>query len=127
MTSCCLSTLAVKAYQEYLHKSNDNAMDYPEWRDTNSEQHPQFKYWMLTLKFEMDVLLLIQISLCINKLCNVSHHQSINLFQWFLSLDHYNYARWVSVHIRDMTTLNTTHPNIEEEFKLGNFVIHKTQ
>ena len=44
---------------------------------------------------------------------------------WFFALDHYNYARWVPVHLRDMESLSTS---IKDEFEVkGNWVAHKTQ
>jgi hypothetical protein len=36
------------------------------------------------------------------------------LVPWFFALDHHNYARWISVHIRDMESLS---PSIQEELK----------
>ncbi len=45
---------------------------------------------------------------------------------WMSALDHTHYSRWLSVHIRDMTTLAEKHPDVFAEFKLGNFVVHKT-
>ena len=41
------------------------------------------------------------------------------------ALDHTHYARWLSVHIRDMTSLSNTHPDILSEFNSGKFVVHK--
>ena len=39
----------------------------------------------------------------------------------FLALDHYNYARAVAVHLRDMLTLPDRHPVIYDKFCIGNF------
>ena len=33
----------------------------------------------------------------------------------------------MSVHIRDMNLLSSTHPNIHQEFTNGSFVVHKTE
>ncbi len=46
---------------------------------------------------------------------------------WMIALDRTHYSRWVSVHIWNMTTLSEKHPNILEQFKSGNFVVHKTR
>ena len=43
------------------------------------------------------------------------------------SLDHHNYARWLPVHIRDMLTLSTAHPQIFEQFHAGHFVVKKSE
>ena len=36
----------------------------------------------------------------------------VPLLPWMFSLDHINYARWLSVHIRDMSLLFSSHPDI---------------
>lgn len=49
------------------------------------------------------------------------------LVPWFYALDHTNYARWIPVHLRDMTELNEMHPDIFTEFKNGHFTAQKTK
>ena len=46
--------------------------------------------------------------------------------KWVFALDHPNYARWLSIHIRDMQRLSTIHPNIAAQFAEGKFVGQKT-
>ena len=46
---------------------------------------------------------------------------------WMFALDHTHYSRWLSVHIRDMTSLSVNHPNIHAGFRAGKFVVRKTQ
>ena len=41
-------------------------------------------------------------------------------------MDQLNYARWLSVHVRDMQQLATKHPDIYREFQKGNFTVRKT-
>ena len=41
------------------------------------------------------------------------------LMPWMFALDHINYARWLSVHVRDMVTLQTTHPGVYQNFTNG--------
>ena len=50
----------------------------------------------------------------------------IALMPWFFALDHPNYSRWLSVHIRDMNLLGKIHPNTLTEFKKGHFTVRKT-
>ena len=45
---------------------------------------------------------------------------------WFHALDHTNYGRWIPVHILDMVELPTTHPELVQEFRAGNFTVQKT-
>ena len=49
------------------------------------------------------------------------------MLPWFYSLDHYNYARWLSVHFYNMNMLPHTNPNVNDAFiNEGNFVISRT-
>jgi hypothetical protein len=49
-----------------------------------------------------------------------------DLIPWFFALDHTNYARRVSVHVRDMSELQTKLPNIYAQFTHGKFTVHKS-
>lgn len=43
----------------------------------------------------------------------------LSLIPWMFTVDHVNCARWLSVHIRNMTTLQTYHPRVYEKFTSG--------
>ena len=40
---------------------------------------------------------------------------------WFFTIDNYKYARWFSIHIFDLSSLEFTGPSLYEEFNTGNF------
>ena len=44
--------------------------------------------------------------------------------KWFFAFDHFNYARWGSVHLFDLMTLFC--PDVYEEFMKANFSFQKT-
>ena len=46
---------------------------------------------------------------------------------WAFILDHYNYARWLPVHVREMMNVQEKHPAIYIQFADGFFTIAKTQ
>ena len=48
------------------------------------------------------------------------------LIPYFFSNNNTNYACWLPIHLRDMLTLESSHPELHKEFKAGNFVVHKT-
>ena len=49
------------------------------------------------------------------------------MLPWFFSLDHYNYASWLSVHFYDMNMLPKTNLDLNDAFiNEGNFVITRT-
>ena len=45
---------------------------------------------------------------------------------WMFSLDQYNYARWLPVHIYSMVTLEDIHPDVYEQFTNGFFTAQKS-
>ena len=47
------------------------------------------------------------------------------LVQWLHALDHTHYARWIPVHLRDMSALPIKHPGVAREFRPGNFTVRK--
>ncbi|CAG9762315.1 unnamed protein product [Ceutorhynchus assimilis] len=50
----------------------------------------------------------------------------LRMIPWFFAFSHSNYARWISVHVKDLLELETKLPNVYREFMLGNFVVHKS-
>ena len=54
------------------------------------------------------------------------HRSTLSVDPMVFALDQTNYARWLSSHIRDLSTLAQVHPNVDLHFRDGNFVIHKT-
>ena len=48
------------------------------------------------------------------------------LAPYFFALDHKHYARWLSVHFRDMAMIETRHPLMAQEIKNCHFAMHST-
>lgn len=46
---------------------------------------------------------------------------------YFFANNNTNYVRWLPVHLRDMLTLESRHPEVAHEFMKDNFVVHKTK
>ena len=49
-----------------------------------------------------------------------------SVYKLLFALDHYNYAKWVSVHLIDIYQLHINCPDIHEYFKDGSFSFKKT-
>ena len=45
---------------------------------------------------------------------------------WFFVWDHTNYARWLPIHLKDMTDLCRKHPTVYEQFLDGQFVVQRS-
>ena len=86
---------------------------------------PVFKFWFTVLQLELAVLVFVRSIQTANFQLYV---QSLTtLVPWFFSLDHFNYSRWISVHLRDMVTMKHLHLNIYLEFMMGNFTVKKAE
>ena len=46
---------------------------------------------------------------------------------WAFILDHYNYARWLPVHVRDMMNVRVKHPYLYRQFADGFITIARRQ
>ena len=50
-----------------------------------------------------------------------------NLLKWFFALDHTNYARWLTIHVFDLISLPTIHPDVYQQMLKGFFSLAKTK
>ena len=119
VTLCALEILLKRAY-------NEEAPTQPseEWKSNKENKYPQFKFWSLTRNMEMLLLRFVRSLRSKNfKLFVESLEQ---MLPSFFALDHLNYAKWLSVHLKDLKSLSSTNPTIYEAFLEGNFVVTKT-
>ena len=75
-----------------------------------SEDLPPEKCWATVLQLQLTVLVYVR------SLRQGSFQMYLDalteLATWFHAMDHTNYARWIPVHLRDMVTLPTAHPEV---------------
>ena len=129
VTAASLHLLQQKAYQEYVFKVTESdgqdAKSFDDWMEEMSNKCPHFLFWDLVVHFEICCLQLVRafreadFSLYI--------HALTNIVPWMFALDQTNYARWLSVLIRDMCELPVQHPDVFQRFCNGSFVVHKTE
>ena len=127
VTAACLYILQNKAYCKYLETVDGNAeqLQFEDWTDAMSEDHPQFLYWCRVLSLELCVLHFVRSVREGN--FNLYRDSLSKLAPWMFSMNHINYARWLSIHIRDMCALPAKHPEVYQHFLKGSFVVHKSQ
>ena len=83
-----------------------------------------FKFWNLILQLELLLFEFVKsirsgnLQLYINTLMKIA--------PWMFALDHHNYARWLPVHINEMSQLQQNHPDVYEEFLKGIFSVQKS-
>jgi len=126
VTACALYILLKKAYDVYL---TTNPQGPPEsfslWCSRLKNKSPHFLYWFTCLELELLVLAFVRslrtgdFELYVDTLTKLT--------PWFFSLNHTHYARWMSVHVRDICSLDRTHPDVAREFQRGKFVMAKSQ
>ena len=120
---------AVALYNLMKHGYDDDEdkdkKEFTIWRSEMEEKNPLFQYWSIVLKLEMTLLMFTR-SLC-SRNYNLYKYSINQILPWMFSLDHYHYARWLSVHAFDMDNLEQTNPDVHIEFsENGNFVVSRT-
>ena len=126
VTAATLYILQKKAYQKYRLSlpPEEDALEYSEWCIKMCSDQPLFLYWSRTMELQLTILKVV-------KSLREGHFDQYiisltQLMPWIFALDHFNYAQWLSVHIRDMCSLSETHPDIFEAFSAGAFTANKT-
>ena len=86
---------------------------------------PQLKYWQTVYDMEM---LLLRFVRSIRTGDLFLYEKSLDeIADWVFILDHYNYARWLPVHVRDMLNVRVKYPALYRQFADEFFTIAKTQ
>lgn len=126
VTVCTLYILLEKAYDVYTTNRQEEGppQSFDQWCAQKKTESPQFLYWFTCLELELLVLAFVR-SLRVGDF-NLYVDTLTKLIPWFFCLNHTNYSRWLPVHVRDMCSLDTNHPDIAQEFRNGKFVMAKS-
>ena len=125
LTASSLYILLCHAYTQYSGLAEDASLPFDDWRLEKMASTPQFQFWYITLQLELMLLLFIRSLREANFQLYVDTLSK--MIPWFFALDHVNYSRWLPIHLRDMISLNTMHPEIASEFiSAGSFTVRKT-
>ena len=117
ISACAIYQQLVKAFNT---KSNITVW---EWLAQKSETSTMTLYWKNILEMQIHILIFIRALRESNFELYVVSLKS--LMKWFFALDHYNYARWQSVHLFDLLSLENSLPDIYQNFKDGYFSFQK--
>ena len=71
-----------------------------------TKRSPTFQFWDTVLMLELQILIFVRAHR--EKNFNLYIEALESLTGLFFALDHYNYARWIPIHIRDMKSLPIT-------------------
>ena len=126
VTACSLYFLMNRSCDKYAQSLPANEMPeaFDTWRSRRIQESPQFQYWSKTLEFQLIILSFVRSLRDANFQLYIEALD--NLMSWFFALDHPHYSRWLSVHLRDMRSLQNVHPAVADQFENGKFVVKKT-
>jgi hypothetical protein len=111
VTACALYALREEAYKEFS-ESGIECKSMEDWCSSQAENHPQFLFWNLILRTELDIFAWDK---AVHEGDFEKYVCTLQNLQWlYHALDHQNYARCVAVHLRDMLTLKNDHPYLYE-------------
>lgn len=120
-----LNLLQQDSYLKYQTSiEGGEALPFLDWCSDRASENPQFHYWNTVKEIQIQMLIFIR-SLRESNFelyCSSLH----SMAKWFFALDRTNYARWVSVHLKDLLALSSTHPDLYKEFKYGKFTAQRT-
>ena len=104
-----IAVLTVLQNQAFIAAGDGKSFN--DWKVSMAAQSPTFKFWDTVVNLEKIILIFIRAHLEANfDLCIETLEYLVG---FFFAFDHYNYARWLPIHIRDMKSL----PVCQEEFK----------
>ena len=92
------------------HNNSGNGLDIRNWLELKSTDNPMISYWKTILELELIILVFIRSI----RESNFSLYVILlrSLMKWYYSMDYYNYARWLSVHLFDLVQLQYTLPDV---------------
>ena len=106
------------------YNDEQSPCSFDHWLNEKSVGNEMFSYWKLIFDFQILILQFIPSQRERNFLLYV--HALRSSMKYIFSLNHYNYARWLSVHVNDLMRLPITNRRLYEEFLAGNFVLQKS-
>ena len=118
ITACCLHKLIKTAYSDYSTEPAvrfDKVHCFEAWCDSRKHQTPQFQSWYPVLSMEAEILSLIRLFREAN--FDLYRQSLVGLIPYFFANNNANYARWLPIHLRDMSTLGEKHPQLAHAFQ----------
>ena len=117
VTAKVLHKLRWRAFETYKQDSltENREKKFGQWCAEMDEKSPQFQFWSITLSMQKDYLLFLRSIRSRN--FDLFVYSLEKILPWMFAFDHYNYARWMSVHQFDMEMLHLTNPSVSRKRK----------
>ena len=107
-----------------VFNSSESTDDIQDWMEKKASESPMFHYWKMILDFQILILMFIQSEREQDFALYVQVLKSI--VKYIFAFNHYNYTRWLTIHVDDFMKLELVCFNVYKEFCSGKFVIQKT-
>ena len=126
ITLLALEDLREKAFKQYCLENQQlpDDIDIESWSKVQERNFPNFAYWNLVRR--LIILHLVFVKSIRSQNFTLYLETLLKIVPLFFALDHPNYARWLSVHIMDLSNLSMLAPTVLSEFLAGKFVITTT-
>ena len=121
----CAQVTLCSLYQKLVDpvKANGSTLDPWKWLEEKSLSSSMAHYWSLVINLHIEILVFVP-SIRGNFPLFV---QSLrNLLKWVFALDHTNYAKWLTIHVFNLISIPTTHPDVYQQMLKGFFSFAKT-
>ncbi|KAE8744656.1 hypothetical protein FOCC_FOCC008717 [Frankliniella occidentalis] len=98
----------------YFNDHPDSDVSFETWIAESATRSPTFKFWLLVLRLE---LLLLKFVRAVREAHYAEFRESIAaMLPWFFSSGHHLYARWLTVHALDLSSLEKNVPETLDSF-----------
>ena len=96
-----------------------------DWLTQKSEDNTSFLYWKCVIDLQIKLLFYVHSIFEGNSKLYVE--VMYKLLSWYFIYDHYNYARWLTIHWFDLYTIQTKYPDVYDFLSKGNFSFQKPE
>ena len=107
-------------------QESEVGMTFNEWCCLMEGKSPTFQFWSIVLKMELVLFQFLRSVRSGNFQFYLHSMEKTTL--WFLALEHFHYARCLSVHVSDMKMQQVTNPSVYQTFNdFGCFIVSKAK
>ena len=119
-----VSVAAIFTKLKETHGASGSNLSLMDWLAEEAKSNLMCFYWKLILFLQLDILVFLHSIR--EKHFHLYLLSTKKLIKSYFTLDHYPYARWLSVHLYDLVQLHINCPDVYVAFVSGIFCFDKT-
>ena len=120
----CIQVALCALYKKAVEADGSAKLHF-EWLSEQANTSQSCFYWKLIIEYQVHLLVFVRSIREGNFELYIESLQK--LITWSFALDKFNYARWLRVHIFDLMTMETNHPEVYKNLKKGGFSFQKSK